>query len=240
MFKKIILAALVVTSAVFAQSKSPIDVKVGARAAFNYGTAWGENSDTFGLEWGPGFTGGVDAKFAVSPNLSIVAGLEFDYRMLDWNFGKLASAYENELSSSGMSSSQRELISEVKFSFGMGYLNIPVLARYNPVPQFFIDAGGFVGFNVSSSIEVSYKGLSRSMDTPKQMQEDIDYGIVAGLGYSIMPKFDVFFRYTMGFAKMVDVTKIASLSGEDVDYSDAPNVGCKNMRFQIGATLWFN
>ena len=41
MLKKLILAALVVTSAVFAQN----NIKVGARAAGTFGTAWGENTD---------------------------------------------------------------------------------------------------------------------------------------------------------------------------------------------------
>ena len=232
MLKKIILATVLVVGSVFAQN-----IHVGARAAGNIGTAWGENADKFGLEWGPGFTGGVDAKFAISPILSIVTGLEFEYRSLDWNLKKLVSAYADEMS--GVSSSEIEMVSQVKFSFGLSYLDIPVLARIYPDPKFFIDAGIYVGFNVSSSLELSYQGLSRTMDTPEQMQKDTDFGLIAGIGYAVMPKVDVYFRYTMGLVDMLDVVKFASVSGNDVDYSDAPNIACKNMRFQLGVSYWF-
>ena len=89
-------------------------------------------------------------------------------------------------------------------------------------------------------MDFSYEGREASSDTPSKIQEDIDFGIIAGLGFSVMPNFDLFFRYTMGFANMIDIVKIAALEDDDVDYSDAPNVGFKNMRFQIGATFWFN
>ena len=237
--KKIILAALVIASVVFAQTSSKIDVKFGAHAAFNYGQAWGENSDNFGLEGGPGFTGGLDVKFAVSPQLFIVTGLEYEYRTVDWNIGKLLTVYAEEMSGS-ISRSDREMMSAMKVSFGLGYLDIPVFARFYPVPQFYVDAGAYIGFNVSSTMDVSIEGLGRSMDTPKQMQKDSDYGIIVGLGFSVNPNFDVYARYTMGFADMVDVVKVASLSGNEVDYSEGPTVECKNMRFQIGVAFWFN
>ena len=50
MFKKIILAALIVGTAAFAQ----INAKFGANAAFTFGTTWGENSDKLHNSWGPG------------------------------------------------------------------------------------------------------------------------------------------------------------------------------------------
>ena len=140
---------------------------------------------------------------------------------------------------SGVSSSEIEMVSQMKFSFGLSYLDIPVLARIYPDPKFFIDAGIYVGFNVSSSLELSYQGLSRTMDTPEQMQKDTDFGLIAGIGYAVMPKVDVYFRYTMGLVDMLDVVKFASVSGNDVDYSDAPNIACKNMRFQLGVSYWF-
>ena len=71
------------------------------------------------------------------------------------------------------------------------------------------------------------------------MQKDTDFGLIAGIGYAVMPKVDVYFRYTMGLVDMLDVVKFASVSGNDVDYSDAPNIACKNMRFQLGVSYWF-
>ena len=64
MLKKIILATALVVGSVFAQN-----IHVGARAAGNIGTAWGDNTDTIELGWGPGFNVGVDAKIIVNPRL---------------------------------------------------------------------------------------------------------------------------------------------------------------------------
>ncbi|WP_290765005.1 porin family protein [Fibrobacter sp. UBA4297] len=242
MLKNFMLAALVVTSAVFAEnstSNALANVKFGAHAAFNYGTVWGDNTDKFKFEGGPGFTGGFDVKVDVSPTVSIITGLEFEYRSIDWNIGEF---YRSMAASQDvyLDRDEESMISGMKFGFSLGYLNIPLMVRFNAHPQIFIDAGIRLGFNVSSEMEVSAYGMSNSIDVPKQMQKDIDFGIVAGAGYSVMPNFDVFFRYTMGFTDMIDVVKIASVTGEEVDYSEAPNVGFKNMRFQIGATFWFN
>lgn len=241
MFKKIILAALVVASAVFAQT----GVKFGAHAGFNYGSVWGDNKDKFGFEGGPGFTGGVDAKIAISPTFFIVTGLEFENRSVDWNIRKMYQNFpdvSDEFGGSDMSYSDLNMIMNLTISFSLSYLNIPVLARFYPVPKFYLDAGAYLGFNVSSSMDISISYIGGySMDTPSQMKKDMDFGIIVGLGYSVSPMFDLYARYSMGFVDMVDVVKFASITGEeDIDYSDAPNVGFKNMRFQIGVSFWFN
>ena len=82
MFKKIILAALVVGTAAFAQ----INAKFGANAAFTFGTMWGENGDKLHNSWGPGFAGGLSAKIAISSSLSFITGLNFEYRKVSSDF----------------------------------------------------------------------------------------------------------------------------------------------------------
>ena len=91
MFKKIILAALIVTSAAFADFFS-----VGARAAANFGTAWGDDADD--ATWGVGFNAGVALKIDILPVITIIPGLEVDYRRLgeETSFSDGFSEIEND------------------------------------------------------------------------------------------------------------------------------------------------
>lgn len=189
MFKKVILAALVVTSAVFAQ------INVGARAAFTFGTSWGGGDGD--KNWGAGFVAGVDAKVPINPTLAFVPGVEAELRRISDEYGNV----ENALS--------------------MWYLDIPLLLRINATPQFFIDVGLGVGFNLSSEMTVDGPGYSHSYDCDDQM-ETVDLGLIAGVGFAVMPNLDVNIRANVGFTEMA---------------KDAE--GSKNLRFQAGVTYWF-
>ena len=72
MLKKIIVAALIVTSAVFAQ------IGVGGRAAVNYGTVWGDHTDE--VKGGFGFNAGAAAKIDILPLITFVPGVEVELR----------------------------------------------------------------------------------------------------------------------------------------------------------------
>ena len=134
MLKKIILAALVVTSAVFAQ----FNVNVGGRAAANFGTFVGD--DVEDANWGVGFNAGVSAKLDVLPVMSVVAGVEADLRRISEKQG------------------------EVDLSLNMWYLDIPVVARFNAAPMFHVDAGFVLAFNLTSSATAEAGGESMSVD----------------------------------------------------------------------------
>lgn len=196
MFKKIILAALVVASAVFAE------VNVGGRAAVNFGTLWGASNDT---EWGVGFNAGVNLKVGINGMLSFVPGLEIDLRRVTG---------EEEY---------REYYSSITIeeSLNMWYLDIPLALRVNVNPQFFIDGGIYVGFNLSTEMTAEVAGISRSEDVGENM-ESVDFGLIVGLGFNVVPNLDVNFRLALGFTEMA----------KDAD-------GSKNMRLQLGATYWF-
>ncbi|MBQ1605970.1 MAG: PorT family protein, partial [Bacteroidales bacterium] len=142
MFKKILLAALVVTSAVFAQ------VNVGGRAAFNFGSVWGENTDN--ANWGAGFNAGVDVKYNVSPVLSLISGLELDYR-------RMSDEYDNGYYT-------------VEKAITFMYLDVPVLLRINASPTFFLDAGLTLGFNLSANQTREVKGASKSQDISSEVE----------------------------------------------------------------------
>ena len=173
MFKKILLAALVVTSAVFAQ------VNVGGRAAFNFGSVWGENTDN--ANWGAGFNAGVDVKYNVSPVLSLISGLELDYR-------RMSDEYDNGYYT-------------VEKAITFMYLDVPVLLRINASPTFFLDAGLTLGFNLSANQTREANGASKSQDISSEV-ESFEFGLVGGLGFVIIPNLELNFRVAFGMTSM--------------------------------------
>ena len=270
MLKKLILAALVVTSAVFAQN----NIKVGARAAGTFGTAWGDNTDLLEIGWGAGFNVGADAKIVVNPMLSVVAGLGIDYRRISWDYGemmkKTVGAFVDDdygysgYGYGGYSSSQYQkamnIMYSTKVTFSFLYIDIPVVARISPVPNFFIDAGAYLGINVSASAtaEVESVGYEYTEDLDSDMKKTMDFGLIAGLGYSVTDKIDIYFRAVFGLTNMIDMDKVGShfTSSSDDDSSSSygsyssyedeedegdsfVDFGFKNMRFQLGLTFWF-
>ena len=270
MLKKIILAAVLVAGSVFAQT----GVKVGAGAAFTMGTSWGENSDKLYNSWGPGFVAGFDVKVPISSSVSFVSGLGFEYRKISTEFlskglvdivVKASKAYyemildsygiketvsisEDEIRSSMKDSESFETLMNTDVSFSLKYLDIPLIIRYNVNPQFFIDGGVLVGFNISADMGLSYESLSRDLEVPSNSTSVVDLDIVAGMGFSLQSNFDVYFRFNFGLTDMIDARKTYMYFFKNMDEKSAEFVsrygleskyGFKNMRFQLGATYWF-
>jgi len=251
MLKKIILATALVVGSVFAQN-----IHVGAHAAGNIGTAWGDNTDEIELGWGPGFNAGVDAKFVVNPQFSVLAGIGVDYRRIPWDYGaflkNLIGPYmTSEYGYSSQYDAQLQMMFSVKATYSFMYLDIPVIARINMNPNFFFDAGIDLGINIIASVSAEVMGVEDSEDIESEMVSTIDFGLVAGLGYSITDKFDVYFRAVFGLTNMIDFEKAASDGpgtssnnfGDDDDEDEegdfSPNFDFKNMRFQLGVSYWF-
>jgi opacity protein-like surface antigen len=198
MFKKIILAAALIVSAAFAQSP----VNVGGRAAVNFGTFWGDKNEA---NWAVGFNAGVNLKVGINEMLSFVPGLEIDLRRVT------AETYDYDYYS----------VTKLDETITMWYLDIPLALRINANPQLFIDVGAYLGIKLSAEDTMEANGQSKSKDVGEHM-ESIDIGLIAGVGYNVMPNLDVNFRLALGLTEMIKNAK-----------------GSKNMRLQLGATYWF-
>ena len=156
---------------------------------------------------------------------------------------------EAEIRASMEKNGSFEMVLNTDASFSLKYLDIPLIIRYNVNPQFFIDGGVLVGFNVSADMGLSYESMSRDMEVPSNSTSVVDIDIVAGMGFSIQPNFDVYFRFNFGVTDMVDFRKCLMSYFEKMEESAEmiemistgfeSNYGLKNMRFQLGATYWF-
>ena len=225
MFRKFILAALVVTSAAFAQ------IGVGVRAASNVGTLYGD--DVKNTSWNVGFNAGVAVKFDVLPIISIISGLEVDLRRIPEKY-KRVEEYDGKdlgLEDVGVFS----IDWDVEEDLTMWYLDIPVFARFNFIPMFHFDFGAYFAFNLSSNIHykqvASYGVFSASESGDVDISKEVktfDAGLLAGAGVSILPgMLDIDFRLTLGFA------------GVDLAGKNDEAVWVNHLRMQLGATFWF-
>jgi len=211
MFKKIILAALIVTSAAFADFFS-----VGARAAANFGTAWGDDADD--ATWGVGFNAGVALKIDILPVITIIPGLEVDYR-------RMGGEQDYSTGVSDVSTDQ---------TLGMWYLDIPVLARVKLIPMVFLEGGVAFSFNLSATMDYDETETSIATGETEKESGDMSYskfvntmdiGLIVGAGISLMDKLDVDFRLVLGLNSYTD--------------KDEVGVSMKHMRMQAGVIYWF-
>ena len=211
MFKKIILAALIVTSAAFADFFS-----VGARAAANFGTAWGDDADD--ATWGVGFNAGVALKIDILPVITIIPGLEVDYR-------RMGGEQDYSTGVSDVSTDQ---------TLGMWYLDIPVLARVKLIPMVFLEGGVAFSFNLSATMDYDETATSIATGETEKESGDMSYskfvntmdiGVIVGAGISLMDKLDVDFRLVLGLNSYTD--------------KDEVGVSMKHMRMQAGVIYWF-
>ena len=255
MFKKIILAALVLGTTAFAQ----INANFGANAAFSIGSTWGENSDKLHNSWGAGFTGGFSAKLAINPSISFITGLNFEYRKVPSDIlsdglldlaEKVLRGYGQSMSRSELRESMREsdvgYLLKTDFSLSFMYLDVPLMIRYNVTPKFFVEAGVIVGFNLSSDYSVSYEGESVSQSIPSDFVNTLEFSAVIGIGYSVLPNLDLNLRFDMGLTDMLETKKAIEYfmseagmeEGNLFQYLES-GYGFKNIRFQMGLTFWF-
>ena len=210
MFKKVLLAALLVTSAAFADFFS-----VGARAAANFGTAWGDDADD--ATWGVGFNAGVALKIDILPVITIIPGLEVDYRRM------------------GGETDYSDGFSEISTdeTLGMWYLDIPVLARVKLIPMVYLEGGVAFSFNLSATMDYEDTETKPNGETVKTSDDmsyskfvnTMDIGLIVGAGISLMDKLDVDFRLVLGLNSYTD--------------KDEVGVSMKHMRMQAGVIYWF-
>lgn len=258
MLNKIFAIALLLGVAAFAN----VNAKFGVNAAFTIGSTWGENNDKFHNSWGPGFSGGANAKFELNSSVSIITGLSFEYRSIPSYFMSeglidiIKNAARRELGRDvstdeirrEIGSEYYDMLFDIDVSFSFKYLDIPLLVRYNVNPQFFVEGGISVGFNLNADMSASNGSNSRTIEFPSKCQNAVEFGAVAGLGYSVLPNLDINFRFNLGFTDMVKGRESLTYFFTEEVGGDAEifanylesSYGFKNMRFQMGLTFWFN
>jgi hypothetical protein len=172
----LMIAAALISMSAMAQ------VQFGAKVGFDMTNFWGENVQH---KMKPGYQVGVlmEAKladrFAIAPE--VVFAAQGGKSELFGDFDLLGIHVDGK-----------------DATYTTNYVNVPVMLKFYATPNFSIDLGPQVGFNVYSKYSV--EDVDDAVDM-KDHTKTVDFGVGLGATYSLTENAFVQARYTMGLTK---------------------------------------
>ena len=190
-----------IAGALFATGLASAQVQMGGHAAVNFSTLWGDGASEKEIPWSLGLTAGAAAKVAVNEKVSVVPELDVDWRRQK----------------------------DDEFTWNTWALELPVLARYNVMPQMYFEAGPRFALLLSSEMEQDLGSVVETTNFGKNDALNVfEFGIDVGIGCSVTPNLDLGIRYGVGLTSIIDGKKFES---DDQAF--------KNMQIQVGGIYWF-
>jgi opacity protein-like surface antigen len=183
--KKIILSAVAVLAFGFTNAQG---VKFGVKAALNVATLTGDVEDASSLV---GFQVGGFAEIKISEKFAVQPELMYS-----------AQGGENSTSESFGGDTFN---SEVKYK--LGYINIPVMAKYYVAKSFSLEAGPQIGFLVSAKGDYTFSGGGESESGSEDIKDtvsSVDFGLNVGAGYDFTENLSAGLRYNFGLTNVND------------------------------------
>ena len=181
--KKNIFAAVAVLAFGFANAQ---EVKFGAKVALNVASVTGDVEDPssyIGFQIGGFAEFKLSEKFAIQPEL-----------MYSAQGGKESGEIEDGF--------------DADFTHKLGYINIPIMAKYYVAKSFSLEVGPQIGFLTSAKGKIEAEGESVEVDM-KDFYNSVDFGVNFGAGYDFTEKLSAGLRYNLG------LSNIADFEGED-------------------------
>jgi len=179
-----LIAAAIVCMSASAQ------VQFGAKAGFDLTHFWGEDAP-HGLQ--PNYQVGLMMEYKFNPHFAIAPEVVFAAQG-----GKETGKIDVE---------EIPGIVEAKGTFHTNYINVPVMLKFYATPEFSIDFGPQVGFNVYSKMTASGKvsgvEAKQTIDL-KDITKTVDFGLGLGATYNLTDNAFVQARYTLGLTNMFD------------------------------------
>ncbi len=183
-FFALIAAAIVCMSA-------SAQVQFGAKVGFDLTHFWGEDAP-HGIQ--PNYQVGLMMEYKFNPHFAIAPEVVFAAQG-----GKATGDFEDDDFIGNIN---------VKGTFHTNYINVPLMLKFYATPDFSIDLGPQVGFNVYSKVTASGKvgniEAKESMDL-KDNTKTVDFGVGLGATYNLTNNAIVQARYTMGLTNVFDV-----------------------------------
>ena len=190
-----------IAGTLFATGLASAQVQMGGHAAVNFSTLWGDGASEKEIPWSLGLTAGAAAKVAVNEKVSVVPELDVDWRRQK----------------------------DDEFTWNTWALELPVLARYNVLPQMYFEAGPRLALLLSSEMEQDLGSVVETTNFGKNDALNVfEFGIDVGIGCSVTPNLDLGIRYGVGLTSIIDGKKFES---DDQAF--------RNMQIQVGGIYWF-
>ena len=181
----VLIAAAIVCMSASAQ------FQFGAKVGFDMTHFWGEDAPT-GVQ--PNYQVGLMMEYKFTPKFAIAPEVVFAAQG-----GKATGdVYDDDV----------EGIIKAKGTFHTNYINVPVMLKFYATPNFSIDLGPQIGFNVYNKMTASGKIASieakETIDL-KDITKAVDFGVGLGATYNLTDNAFVQARYTMGLTNVFDV-----------------------------------
>jgi opacity protein-like surface antigen len=169
--KKLLLTAVAVLGFVSLQAQ---EVKYGAKAGLNLSNVTGDiegNSMKVGFQVGGFAEIKITDKFSFQPELMYSAqGTKFEEEF----FGET-----------------------IEFDMNLGYINVPLMAKYYFTDKFSLEAGPQLGFLLSAKAKA--EGESEDI---KDDFNTLDFGLNIGAGFDVSENINIGLRYTAGLSNL--------------------------------------
>ncbi len=189
----VLIAAAIVSMSAMAQ------VQFGGKVGFDMTHFWGEDAPS-GLQ--PNYQVGLMMEYKFNPKFAIAPEVVFAAQG-----GKATENVDYE---------DVPGIIEAKGTFHTNYINVPLMLKFYATPNFSIDFGPQVGFNVYSKMTVSGKvGSVEAKETMdlKDNTKTVDFGVGLGATYNLTDNAFVQARYTLGLTNVFDVPESHEKNG---------------------------
>ena len=182
----VLIAAAIVSMSAMAQ------VQFGAKVGVDATNFWGKDVE-HGMK--PSYQAGLVMEYKFNPHFAIAPEVVFasqggKYKVIDLDlFGLDVSK---------------------KVTYNTNYINVPVMLKYYTAPNFSIDFGPQVGFNVYS--KYSIEDVDKAIDL-KDNTKGVDFGLGLGGTYNLTENAFVQARYTMGLTKVFESDYVNEKNG---------------------------
>jgi len=175
--KKITLSIIAVLAFGFTNAQ---ETKFGVKAGLNIANLGGDMEDAKSLV---GFHVGGFAEFKLSEKFAIQPELLYS-----------AQGAKGEYSEEGES---------IELTQNLGYLNIPVMAKFYVAEGFSLEAGPQIGFLLNAKEKGEYEGVSLEVDNKDEFKS-IDFGVNFGAGYDFTENLSAGLRYNLGLSNVYE------------------------------------
>ncbi len=159
-------------------------VQFGGKVGFDMTNFWGADVE-HGMK--PGYQVGLMMEYKFSPRFAVAPEVVFAAQ------GGKSKALAFDINKHGID------LATTDIKYNTNYINVPLMLKFYATPDFSIDLGPQVGFNVYS--KVTAKNVDKAIDF-KDATNGVDFGIGLGGTYNLTENAFVQARYTMGLTKV--------------------------------------
>lgn len=174
----VLIAVAIVSMSAMAQ------VQFGGKVGVDMTNFWGSDVE-HGMK--PGYQVGLMMEYKFSPRFAVAPEVVFAAQ------GGKSKALAFDINKHGID------LTTTDIKYNTNYVNVPLMLKFYATPNFSIDLGPQVGFNVYS--KVTAKGVDKAIDF-KDATNTIDFGVGLGGTYNLTENAFVQARYTMGLTKV--------------------------------------